>query len=148
MKTEEPKTLKLPARLENLERLMEFAIAAARRAGLDEVCTSDLHLAADEACTNIINYAYPPGSPGEIELEPSCREGIFALLIRDRGRPFNPLLAPEPDLGAGIEERAVGGLGIFLMKKSCDGMEYRRRDGANELTLGKKLPGENPPAGR
>ena len=131
-------SIRVPARLESLEKLVEFALAALRRAGIGDRDAAPVHLAIDEACTNCISYAYPEGQEGEIEI--SCRNepGEIVFTIRDWGRPFNPLEAEPPDLSLGIEDRPVGGLGICLMKKSCDRLEYRREEGANVLTITKK----------
>ena len=110
-------TIRLPARIENLERLVDFVLSALRQAGAGEKIVADLHLAVDEACTNCVSYAYPEGEPGEIEL--TCRIGPnkFEISIRDWGRPFNPLKTPPPDLDLDLEDRPIGGLGVFLMKK-------------------------------
>ncbi len=132
------KTIRLPARIENLERLVDFALAALRQSGAAEKTVADLHLAVDEACTNCISYAYPAGRPGAIEL--TCRTGPeeVAVVIRDWGRPFNPLKTVPPDLTLDLEDRPIGGLGVFLMKKFSDRLEYRREGGANVLTISKK----------
>jgi len=138
---EQARKLKLPARLSELENLVDFVLAAARREGLGEEETAAVHLAVDEACTNIINYSYSAGETGTIEVEHSPDPGSFTVIIRDHGRPFDPTLSPAPGLEADISRRPVGGLGIFLMKKSLDELRYRRRGGRNELTLVKNLTG-------
>ncbi len=139
MKKTNQEIIRVPARLENLKKLVEFALGALRRAGVGEREAAAVHLAIDEACTNCISYAYPEGQPGEIELACRIEPGEIVFTIRDRGRPFNPLETKPPDLSLGIEDRPIGGLGVFLMKKSCDRLEYRREAGTNVLTIGKKI---------
>lgn len=138
MQKKNQETIRVPARIENLEKLVEFALDALRRAGVGEREAAPVHLAIDEACTNCISYAYPEGREGEIELACRIGPGEIVFTIRDWGRPFNPLQAEPPDLSLGIEDRPVGGLGIYLMKKSSDRLEYRREEGANVLTITKK----------
>jgi anti-sigma regulatory factor (Ser/Thr protein kinase) len=64
-------------------------------------------------------------------------DGDIIASVADRGAPFNPLLAPEPDLAAGLEQRDVGGLGIHLVRRLVNSMEYERREGQNYLTFRK-----------
>lgn len=139
MKRNAPHTLRLEARLDRLEQLVNFVIARAREIRLPEKAVDDLHLAVDEACTNIIRYAYPPGQEGEIEL--SCHPGpdAFGVSIRDWGKPFDPLAVPPPDLSLGLDERPVGGLGILFIRKAADGLSYRREAGTNLLSISKKI---------
>jgi len=139
MKADKTKKIRARAALENLEKIIDFVLSCARDWGLGEEKISDIHLAVDEACTNIIEYAYPPGRQGDIEVV--CRLGgkEFTILLRDWGRPFNPLRAPAPDLELDLNERPVGGLGIFLMKKFSDRIDYRREKGANRLEIVKSV---------
>ncbi|MFH1039364.1 MAG: ATP-binding protein [PVC group bacterium] len=138
MISEAAKTIRVPARLENLEKLVDFIIGCLECSGVPQPAISDIHLAADEACTNTITYAYPAGERGDIELSCAVSGGTITVTIRDWGVPFNPLQAPSPDIGLDIEDRPIGGLGIFLMKKFSDRLEYRRVDGSNLLTIIKK----------
>jgi len=64
------------------------------------------------------------------------------LTVTDDGHPFNPLEAPEPDTTLPVEERPIGGLGIYLLRKMFDRMDYTRTDGKNRVTLRKKLTGK------
>ncbi len=132
------KTIRVPARLENLEKLVDFVIGCLECSGIPPQAVSDIHLAVDEACTNTIKYAYPEGEKGEIELTCGADGSTVTVTIRDWGAPFNPLEAPPPDLSLDIEDRPVGGLGIFLMKKFSDRLEYRRENDSNLLTIIKK----------
>ncbi len=138
MDEQQENTIRLPARIDNLEKLVNFALAALHRCGASGQIISDFQLAIDEACTNCVSYAYPEGESGEIELTCRNRPGEVEVIIRDWGQPYNPLKTPPPDLNLALEDRPIGGLGVFLMKKFSDRLEYRREKGANVLTIVKK----------
>lgn len=99
-----------------------------------------IRLSVEEVVENVVSYAYEDGSgwlEAGVDLE---NDGlILAIEIKDAGIPFNPLDAGEPDLDAPLEERKIGGLGIFLTKKMMDSVDYRYADGCNILTMKKKL---------
>jgi serine/threonine-protein kinase RsbW len=97
-------------------------------------------LALEEFVTNSIKYGYDDSNEHVIEV--SLRLSVTELMVtfRDDGRPFDPVKAPEPDLDVPIEEREVGGLGIYLVRKMADKMTYAREGGKNQLVLHKKLP--------
>ncbi len=138
MNSKQKKSLRLPARIENLEKLIDCILEEVKKAGIGPKPASDIHLAADEACTNAISYAYPPGEEKDIEVTCSRTPEEFTVTIRDWGKPFNPLQTSPPNLDLELEERPVGGLGIFLMKKFADRIDYRREDDSNLLTIIKK----------
>ena len=99
-----------------------------------------LDVAIDELFCNIASYAYGAGE-GEatlrFEYDPAARRVILSFI--DEGIPFNPLKSAEPDVSLSAEERAIGGLGIFLVRKTMDGMAYRRENGKNILTIQKQI---------
>lgn len=98
-----------------------------------------VELALEEALVNIVLHAYN-GKEGEIEL--SCRivsAKEIAFTLKDRGKAFNPLLVKAPELESSLEERALGGLGIVMMRKYMDEIHYERKDSYNILTLIKKI---------
>ena len=92
----------------------------------------------DELLTNTISYGYDDDEEHRIDLSLRLEGGTLVVEIADDGRAFDPLQAPEPDLGASLEERAVGGLGIYLVRKTMDGVAYRREGGRNVVTLTKQ----------
>ena len=98
-----------------------------------------LNLALEEAVTNVIQYAYPEGSDGLVDVEAVLREGQLEFIISDSGKPFDPTAKPEVDITAGVEERPIGGLGIHLVKHIMDSVSYRREEGKNVLTMIKKI---------
>lgn len=139
MKVEMTKEIRVKAVLENLERIIDFVLSCARNWGVGEEKISDIHLAVDEACTNIIEYAYPRSQVGDIEIICSRSGEEFSIILRDRGRPFNPLNSPQPDLKLDLDRRPVGGLGIFLMEKFSDRLRYHRENGVNRLEIVKSV---------
>ena len=126
--------LKLPARLENLGRWTEAVSECAREQGFDQKKTGRIELALEEALVNICNYSYPE-EPGDAEV--SCKQdnSRFIIEIIDSGNPFDMTSLPAPDLPSSIEERKIGGLGIFLIKKMVDDVRYRREGNFNILKL-------------
>ena len=105
-----------------------------------EVLKSIMLVAVEEIFVNIAHYAYG-GNPGEavigLDVIPnpkSCR-----VVFRDKGVPYNPLEKEDPDITLSAEDRAIGGLGIYMVKQSMDKAEYRYEDGYNILTIEKSL---------
>ena len=127
--------IRLSARIENLERLIQFVSGYAEKQGLTAKRIAGIELAVEEALVNIFHYAYPD-DVGDLEVIcKSDNNNGFIIDIIDMGIPFNPLSRPEPDVAEGISERKVGGLGIFLIKKLVDNSSYRRDKGKNILSL-------------
>jgi serine/threonine-protein kinase RsbW len=129
--------IRLPARLENLEKLLQSVSSFAEEKGLPSKRIREIELATEEALVNIFNYAYPEQGTGEVEIDCSTGE-TFELIIRliDTGIPFNiDTLSDPDDLDAGLSERKIGGLGVFLIRKMVDEVKYRREGDKNILTL-------------
>jgi serine/threonine-protein kinase RsbW len=133
-------TLTLPANLDALAQISLFITDAASGAGLDERATWQMQLAVDEAATNIIQHAYDGDVPGEISLTWRSGDERFIVELRDQGRGFNPNDIPQPDLLSPLEEREIGGLGIYLMTRLMDEVhfDFDPRDG-NLVTMVKYL---------
>lgn len=117
-------TLTLPANLDALSQISLFITDAAERSGLDERATWQVQLAVDEAATNIIQHAYELAVPGNITLSWRCEENNFIVMLRDQGRGFEPQDVPEPDLLSPLEDRQIGGLGIYLMTRLMDEVHF------------------------
>jgi len=135
------KRIELPhARLEDLERLHEFIEAACRDAGADENVAYALRLAVEETCSNIITHGYRGRAPGPIALSLQVNARQIVITIADRARLFSPDDAPPPNLGAGWEERQVGGLGWYLIRKMVDEVRHQPNPGGgNRVTLIKRF---------
>ena len=130
----------LKAELDNLHTLTDWVDAELERLECPMRAQMQLDVAVDEIFSNIAHYAYPL-SEGEARVQMAFDPGsrMFSITFIDRGIPFNPLEKEEPDTSLGVEERAIGGLGIFLVRKTMDDVAYRFEDGANHLTLKKKI---------
>ena len=126
--------LAVPASISNL---MAFSDAAERELPLTIEQGYFLRLAIEEIATNLIKYGYAHMLPGPIQVCCAYEHGRLRLVLRDRGRPFDPREAPPPDLSGDIRSRAVGGLGIFLVRQLADELLYHHdaASGWNELVV-------------
>ena len=97
-------------------------------------------LALEEAVSNVISYGYDDQARHEIEVRMSVEAGTVRAEVTDDGRPFDPRQAPTPDVGASLDDRPLGGLGTFLMRRSMDEVDYHVVGGRNRLTLSRRLP--------
>ena len=99
-----------------------------------------IRLSVEEAVENVVRYAYEGGIGW---LEAGCELDdcgvMLSVELRDAGVAFNPLELPEPDINASVEDRKIGGLGIFLCKKMMDIVEYRYENGCNILIMRKNI---------
>jgi serine/threonine-protein kinase RsbW len=131
------KSTTFPGRAESLSAIGTFIAEAAQAAGFDEAMVYRIQLAVDEACSNIIEHAYGEGNQGEIECTCAIHETGLTITLRDSGAPFNPSHVPQPDLGASLEERNAGGLGLYLMYQIMDTVRFDFDESGNTLTLEK-----------
>ena len=122
-----------------LKQLTTFVQEACGAVGLSVDLTKKMNLAIEEAVTNVMMYAYPPEEVGTISIEAQSNDLRLKFTIIDRGTAFDPTTMPDPDVSLPLEKRRKGGLGIFLMRKLMDSINYERIDGHNVLTLRKKL---------
>ncbi|MBI4651633.1 ATP-binding protein [Candidatus Desantisbacteria bacterium] len=114
--------------------MIQFIFDGAKKVGFDDAALNQIHLASEEVLINIINYAYPD-KPGDIEISYEIENGQIIIEISDSGLPFDPLKKPDPDITLSLEERDIGGLGIFLTKKIMNEVIYRRENNKNILTM-------------
>jgi serine/threonine-protein kinase RsbW len=101
---------------------------------LDDRKVFEVQMAVDEACTNIIKYGYAR-EKGTIEISCLRWDEDVVVVIKDTGTPFDPTSVQPPDLDAGLEERKIGGLGVYFMKTLMDEVKYEYKDGKNVLRL-------------
>lgn len=131
--------LRLPGRFENLPKIGEFVVKAARSAGLDDRAIYAVELAVDEACSNIIDHAYGGESESLLECEVVLARDGLTVILRDHGKPFDPDNIPDPKIGVSIDELKPRGVGFFLMKKMMDEIRYQYTpESGNILTMTKK----------
>jgi serine/threonine-protein kinase RsbW len=131
--------IELKAELNALEELVGFLEEGCAALEVPLGVQRALELSADEAVTNVINYAYPDDVPGLMRLTLKRDGNEVVLTIEDQGQPFDEAQVPDPDLDAPLEERHVGGLGVFLMHKMMDRVERSRQGQTNHLLLAKKI---------
>ena len=125
--------------LAEVSRMAAAIEAFCEEAALPPAAAHALALALDELATNTIGYGYAEGARGTLALSLAVEPGRATAELRDDARPFDPTRAPEPDLEAELDERAIGGLGIHLVREMMDEIGYERRDGWNVTTLVKRL---------
>ncbi len=114
-----------------LEELTMRLMAWAKQAGLDRRLTGKLCIAVDEIYSNIIYYS----GAGQTQVTCTLADQTVTLRFADNGSPYDPTTAPDPDTTLSAEEREIGGLGIFMVRKAASSMVYARQEGQNILTL-------------
>ena len=126
----------LPATIENIEPATDFMNGLLEKAGCPMRVQIQLAVALDELLSNVARYAYAPGT-GDVTLAVEIREDPrrAVLTITDGGVPYDPLKKEDPDITLSADERRIGGLGIFIVKKSMDEMTYAFENGCNVLTI-------------
>jgi serine/threonine-protein kinase RsbW len=128
------------SQLRNLAEISAFVAARAEAAGLTEEQAFAVQMAVDEACTNAMEHGYEGHEDGEVRL--CCYlEGVdFVVEVADRGKRFDPAEVPVPHLDAPLEERAVGGLGLYLMRRLMDSVEFSfDEQSGNQLVMRKHV---------
>jgi anti-sigma regulatory factor (Ser/Thr protein kinase) len=98
-----------------------------------------IHLVLDEVVVNIIEHGYDDDLDHHIHVSLALDGDLLTIRVEDDGKAFNPLEAPPPDLDLPIEDRPIGGLGIYIVRSNVDAIEYRREAGRNILTMKKHL---------
>ena len=130
--------IKLNNKVSELERFNQTLTEFGQHHGLAPRLVHDLNLALEEILTNIISYGYTDNQEHEIRVSLSVQPGEVRAEVEDDGQPFDPLAAPEPDAAKPLAERTIGGLGILLVRKLMDDLEYKRQGDRNLLTIKKK----------
>ena len=121
-----------------LYNVQEFADGIFSRANIDERTKKQLELVIEEIFVNICSYAYK-GNQGECKVSIKNDSNTIYLTFEDSGVPFNPLERQDPDITLSADEREVGGLGIFITKKTMDDVQYMNVNGKNILRITKKI---------
>ena len=132
--------LTVQADISNLHTVTEFVVSELEKAGCSMKSCMQTEIAVEEIFTNICNYAYAPETgDAVIGVRAIPDENSVEISFCDRGMPYNPLEAEEPDLDLPPEDKEIGGLGIYMTRKFMDQLDYEYRDGQNRLKIYKKL---------
>ena len=128
------------AYLESLKDFREFVKDhCAKAPGMNDEILYDVQLAVDEACTNIISHGYADLNPGSIILDLAIDPDKLTATLTDFGHSFEPSNAQVPDVNAPMEERELGGFGLFFIQQSVDDMNYQVTEDGNKMILTKYL---------
>jgi serine/threonine-protein kinase RsbW len=122
-------------RLDEMSRLTSDVAAFLRSHGADPHTAYAVDLALEEMVSNVIRHGYRDDKSDGIVISVDLKSNSVLLTVEDRGRPFNPLEAPTPDLDLPVEQRRIGGLGIFLVRQTVDEMRYERVEDRNVLIM-------------
>ena len=125
--------------IQQIPQLADFVETIAAEKHLDHSLTLSLNLALEEAVTNVIMYAYPEGTDGLVDIEAIIRKDSLSFVISDSGQAFDPTAQPDADITESLEERPIGGLGIYLVRNIMDNLSYERSDGKNIFTMTKNI---------
>ena len=125
--------------IQQIPQLADFVETIAAEKKLDQGLVLNLNLALEEAVTNVILYAYPQGTDGLVDIEAIIHPSSLDFIISDSGKPFDPTKAPMPDTSLGIQDRPIGGLGIYMVKTIMDTVQYERIGERNILTMTKHI---------
>ena len=132
--------LRVTAKVENLDLVLDFLNTHLESMDCPMKAQMQLDIAVEELFVNIATYSYAPGTgDAVIRVEKDPSGGMVKITLIDKGVPYDPLAKEDPDVTLSAEERQIGGLGIFMVKKSVDDMYYEYKDGENRLTLCKRI---------
>ncbi|MDR2393765.1 MAG: ATP-binding protein [Treponema sp.] len=128
-----------PADVSQLEKALAFIRTIAEKAACPHGVEQSIELAFEEIFVNIAHYAYPATEPGDVRIgckteQVSDRSRVI-IIFADRGKSYNPLEHADPDITVPIEERNIGGLGILMVKRIMDTVQYDYTKGWNRLVI-------------
>ncbi|MCQ2551507.1 MAG: SpoIIE family protein phosphatase [Clostridia bacterium] len=132
------KRLELDATLDSMGRVMDFIDTELDRLGANMKAKAQIDIAVDELYSNMARYAYGD-QVGKVIISMSSEGKNVRIKFINSGEPFNPLEKEDPDVSLGLEDRDIGGLGIFISKNIMDKMEYEYLDGYNVITVEKNI---------
>ncbi len=129
------KELTIDAKLDNLDEVLDFISGSLEEADCPMKLITQINIVVEEIFVNIAHYAYNP-EIGYAKLRIKV-DDVVEIEFEDSGVPYDPLAKEDPNITLSAEERNIGGLGIFMVKKIMDTVEYRHEDGKNILTIRK-----------
>ncbi len=134
------KELTIEARIENMDEVLDFVNSELEKHNCPLDVLMQISIAVEEIYVNIAHYAYNP-KYGYATIICAIEDDPLSVTVQfqDNGTPYNPLEKADPDITLSAEERDIGGLGIFIVKKQMDDIEYKFENGKNILTFKKKF---------
>lgn len=134
------KELRVDATVENIEKVTAFVDEQLEQLNCPLKAQMQIDIAIDELFGNIAHYAYSPKT-GSATVHIDVLEDPLSVVVTfiDNGKAYDPLARKDPDVGLTAEEREIGGLGIYMVKKSMDEISYEYKDGQNILRIKKKI---------
>lgn len=129
---------KFPAKIEQLDDAIAFVEQELDKIGCPMKAVMQITVCVEEMFVNVASYAYV-GGDGGVLLAVDDEQGAVSVTLTDHGIPFDPLAKEDPDITLSAEERGIGGLGIFMVKKSMDEVHYERKGDANVFTMVKQF---------
>ena len=133
------KEIRIKNQISELERVNQFIDEIGEELGLDMELQMNLNLVMEEMVSNVIFYAYPEGTPEEIELMAECDGKELTFVLSDKGKEFDPTMKDDADPNINPAERELGGMGIFIVKNIMNQVTYQRLEGKNLLTMKKDI---------
>lgn len=134
------KELTIDATIENITEVTAFVDEQLEALGCPLKAQMQIDIAIDELFGNIAHYAYNPEvGPATVRVEVVQEPLSVVVSFIDHGAPYDPLARKDPDTGLSVEEREIGGLGIYMVKKSMDEISYEYKSGQNILRIKKKI---------
>ena len=134
-------SITLSNHLSELERLHQVLWQFGKEQNLSHKVINTMNLALEEIVTNVIAHGYEDTGEHAIIIHCSVRDGQVMAEVEDDGQPFNPLECPDPDVSKPLEDRPLGGLGIYLVRNVMDALDYTYQGGKNRIKLTKRIDG-------
>lgn len=132
--------LTIPATVENIEKVTDFVNIQLDNIDCPPKAQMQIDIAIDELFGNIAHYAYNPETgPATVRVEVTEKPISVVITFIDHGVPYDPLKKEDPDITKSAEDREIGGLGIFMVKKTMDEITYEYKDGQNILRIRKDI---------
>ena len=130
--------LTIDAKIENLDEVIDFVDGFLEEMDCPMKTMTQIDVAVEEIFVNIAHYAYG-ACEGDAHISITDEDGVAEITFKDNGTPYDPLSRPDPDTTLSAEERQIGGLGIYIVKKTMDSVSYEYRDGFNVFTIRKTI---------
>ena len=134
------KKLQLEAKVENLQTVLDFIDGELESVDCPMKVQMQIDVAVEELFVNVAHYAYAPETGDvTVSIDTENTPGKAVITLKDIGVPFDPTAKEDPDVTLSAAERQIGGLGIYMVKKSMDSLEYAYEDGCNIVTITKSM---------